>query len=177
MVGACFLFAFLDGVPGLLSFILIPISLISLLLAAAALIVAACVFVARRRLHKATSFALALLAPIMFRTPIRRAADCLHLALMLEFGFGVLNSEQVRSGALIDFIPLHAMNGKFFAAFDWSAGLAGGPSTFLIRDPTDEVVRPVSQHRHPNLDKTGFEEACSGKSEHLFGHYYTCAVD
>jgi hypothetical protein len=30
MVGACFLFAFLDGVPGLLSFILIPVSLISL---------------------------------------------------------------------------------------------------------------------------------------------------
>jgi hypothetical protein len=96
---------------------------------------------------------------------------------MLEFGFGVLNSEQARSGALIEFIPQYTVNDGSFAAFDWSVGLAGGKNTFLIRDPTDEVVRPVSQHKHPNLDETGFEEACSGKSKHLFGHYYICAVD
>jgi hypothetical protein len=149
----------------------------SLLLIAAALIIVICVFVARRRLRKATSFALALLLPIIFRTQVNRAADCLHLALMVEFGFGVLNSEQDKSGALIDFVPQPAMDDESFAAFDWSVGLAGGTNTFLIRDLTDEVALPLSQHKHPNLDKTGFEEACSGKSKHLFAHYYICAID
>lgn len=102
MIGAWFVLAFLDGVPGLLSFILIPISLMSLLLTAAISIVVMCVLVARRRLRKATSLALALLLPFMFSTPINRAADCLHLALMLKFGFGVLNREQARSGALVE---------------------------------------------------------------------------
>lgn len=177
MIGTCFLFAFLDGVPGSLSFILIPISLMSLPLAAAALIIVICVLVARRRLRKATSFALALLLPIIFRTPINRAADCLHLALTVEFGFGVLNSEQAKIGSLIDFVPRPAMDDESFAAFDWSVGLAGGTSTFLIRDLTDEVALPLSQHKHPNLDKTGFEEACSGQSKHLFAHYYICDID
>ena len=79
---------------------------------------------------------------------------------MVEFGFGVLNSAQARSGALIDFIPQAAMDDKSFAVFDWSVGLAGGTNTFLIRDRTDEIALPLSQPKHPNLDKTGFEEAC-----------------
>src|SRR5579872_373748 len=90
-LGAWFLFSFLDGMPGLLSFILIPVSILSLLLAAGMVLILGCALIARRRPRKALSLTLALLAPFICKEQINRAADCLHLALTVEFGFGVLN--------------------------------------------------------------------------------------
>jgi hypothetical protein len=154
-IGAWFLFAFLDGVPGSLSFILIPISILGLLISTAALTISICVLLALRRLRRATSFALALVMPFIFKAPINWAADCLHLFLTVKFGFGVLSPEGAKGEALIDFIPIPAMNNEPFSAFDWSVGLAGGINTFLIRDLTGEVTLPIIQHKHPNLDTTG----------------------
>jgi hypothetical protein len=146
-IGAWFLFAFLDGVPGSL---------------------------ALRRLRGATSFALALVMPFIFKAPINWAADCLHLVLTVKFGFGVLSPQGAKGNALIDFIPIPAINNESFSAFDWSVGVAGGINTFLIRDLTGEVTLPIIQHKHPNFDTTGIDEQCSGKSDHIFGHYYIC---
>ncbi len=178
MTGGWFLFAFLDGIPGSLSFMLIPVSVLSLFLAGMTLIIVVCVFLAQRRTRRATSFALALILPFVFRAPINRAADCLHLALMLKFGFGVLTPEQARSGALIDRIRPPIADAKSFVAFDWSVGLAGGKSTFLLYDLTDEIALPLSQHKHAaSQEEEGFEQWCAGKSRHLFRHYYVCDIN
>jgi hypothetical protein len=93
--------------------------------------------------------------PFIFKAPINWAADCLHLVLTVKFGFGVLSPQGAKGNALIDFIPIPAINNESFSAFDWSVGVAGGINTFLIRDLTGEVTLPIIQHKHPNLDTTG----------------------
>ena len=178
MIGVWFLFAFLDGIPGSLSFMLIPVSVLSLFLAGMTLIIVVCVFLAQRRIRRAISLALALILPFVFRAPINRAADCLHLAMMLKYGFGVLTPEQARSGALIGRIPPPVADKKSSAAFDWSVGLAGGTNTFLLYDLKDEIALPLSQHKHPaSQGEDGFEQRCAGESTHLFGHYYVCDIN
>ena len=154
---------FLCGMPGTLSFMLIPLSALGYLVAAATIILFVCVLVARGRLRKALSTALALVLPILFSIPINWVTDCLHLALMLECGVGQLGHAT-------------ATNGQQFAAYDWSTGLAGGPNTFVIHDETDEIVLPLARHKRTASLENGFEEACAGKVRHLVGHYYICII-
>jgi hypothetical protein len=82
--------------------------------------------------------------PFIFKAPINWAADCLHLVLTVKFGFGVLSPQGAKGNALIDFIPIPAINNESFSAFDWSVGVAGGINTFLIRDLTGEVTLPIN---------------------------------
>ena len=56
-------------------------------------------------------------------------ASMAHLGLTVGFGAGT-NGVEARSDG-------------DFAAYDWSVGLAGGPSTFLIHDVTDEISSPI----------------------------------
>jgi len=64
--------------------------------------------------------------------------------------------------------------GHRFGSFDWSTGFAGGPSTFLIFDESDEIALPISNHvANPRVEQ-GFVESCAGHVRHLHGHYYVC---
>jgi hypothetical protein len=151
---------FVCGLPGLISFALIPLSLLAYALAAVTFLVSAVVLGVRRRPRKAGSVIFALLAPILLWAPINWTADCLHLALTARFGVGYIGPSPNRD------LP--------FQTYDWSTGLAGGPATFLIRDETDDIALPLSMHKHPDVLEYGFGERCSGKVKHLLSHYYVC---
>jgi hypothetical protein len=170
LLAAWSLSIFFGGLPGSLSFILIPVSTLAFMVSAAALLVFVCVFVSQRRLRIAASMALALLAPLLLSGPISWTADCLHMILTVKFGIGILN----KSGALIDTISIPPTPEKPFQSFDWSVGLAGGTNTFLIFDKTDKMALPRSQYRPPSTGDDGFGDVCAGRSRHLVGHYYVC---
>ncbi len=165
---------FLCGLPGQISFTLIPISLLVYLVAAMTIFVSAGICLIRRRRRKSTSAILALIVPILLLTPIGWTTDCMHLWLTTEFGLGVLNSDQVRRGTLIDSIYIPSTSDKPFQVYDWSVGFAGGTNTFLIHDITDEIALPLPQHRYPLTLENGFGEVCAGRVKHLIGHYYVC---
>ena len=160
-IAAVALITFLCGVPGLVSFVLIPLSVLGYPLAAIAFVVAAGVLAAKRRFRKATSVALALLAPVLLWEPLNWSMECLHLGLTVGFGAGQIGSKS-------------SSDGDQFAVYDWSTGLAGGLNTFLIRDATDEITLPLAQHRNLASSENGFEDECAGKVRHLIGHYYIC---
>ncbi|HZK99674.1 MAG TPA: hypothetical protein VFC47_07215 [Caulobacteraceae bacterium] len=130
--------ALLCGLPGLVSFILIPTSLLGYLVATIALVVTAAVLAVKKLPRKATSVLLALGTPILLWGPINWAAQCIHLGLTVGFGAGVLG-------------PVSRPAGSEFAAYDWSTGLAGGPSTFLIYDKSDEMALPLSARSAPRM--------------------------
>jgi hypothetical protein len=65
-------------------------------------------------------------------------------------------------------------HGYRFRSFDWPTGLAGGPSTFLIFDESDEIALPFQQHTEDRSEVPGFTESCAGRVQHLQGHYYVC---
>jgi len=118
---------------------------------------AALTFAVLQRPRQAVSFVLALAALILLRPPLNRAADYIHL------------------GITIAAIQLSSNPDKnSFADYDWSVGFAGGPATFLIHDPTDEIALPLPLHKNPADDENGFAEMCAGKATHLLGHYYVC---
>jgi hypothetical protein len=165
---------FLCGLPGQISFTLIPISLLVYLVATMTIFVSAAVSLIRRRRRQSASAILALIVPILLWTPIGWTTDCMHLCLTTEFGLGVLNFDQVRRGSLIDSIHTPSTSDKPFQVYDWSVGLAGGPNTFLIRDITGEIALPLPQHRFPLTLENGFGEVCAGRVRHLIGHYYVC---
>jgi hypothetical protein len=152
---------FLCGLPGLVSFVLIPTSVLGYLAAVVALCVFALVLLIRRRPRQAASVVIAILMPALLWAPITWAADCLHLALTAGFGAGQLKSRS-------------KPDGEQFGVYDWSIGLAGGPNTFLIHDVTDDIALPIARHIHPLSSENGFGEECSGKVKHLIGHYYVC---
>jgi hypothetical protein len=64
--------------------------------------------------------------------------------------------------------------GHRFGSFDWSTGFAGGPSTFLIFDESDEIALPIQKHTADPSAEPGFEESCADRVQHLQGHYYVC---
>jgi hypothetical protein len=64
--------------------------------------------------------------------------------------------------------------GHRFGSFDWSTGFAGGPSTFLIFDESDEIALPIQKHAADPSVELGFAESCAGRIQHLQGHYYVC---
>ena len=151
---------FLCGLPGLVSFVLIPFSLLAYAVAAVAIVVSAVVVAARRRLRKSSSLLLALAAPVLLWPPINWITIYLHLGLTAGFGMGTIGPTPEP--------------GAPFAVYDWSTGLAGGPVTFLIHDETDEIALPPASHKHPISLENGFGEDCAGKAAHLLGHYYLC---
>jgi len=166
---------FIVGLPGTLSFLMIPLSVLLFLLIAVAIIIFLCTFIYQRQFRKAISVALALALPVFLGAQIQWVADCLHLALTVTYGFGVLNPYQARhAGALVEFSPVPPDSTKPFAFYDWSVGLAGGPSTFLIHDISDEVALPVYQSRDSSKTEYSIGEFCRGKVRHLVGHYYVC---
>ena len=154
--------ALLCGLPGLVSFLLIPLSVVAFPIVAITIIVWALVLGARRRFRKAGSVLLALLAPMLLLTPINWTAECLHLGLTVGFGAGEVGPRRPPSAP--------------FWVYDWSVGLAGGPNTFLIRDETDEIALPAALHKLPIASEFGWGETCAGKLRRLLGHYYICIV-
>jgi hypothetical protein len=155
--------AFICVLPGIVSFIFIPFAVFSLPVAIIAVAAFAAYLLIKQRPRKAASLAFALILPLALLSPIDWIADCLHLGLTAWLGQGQLGRTSRASG--------HGLE-----VFDWSVGLAGGPNTFLIRDPTDRIALPAIQIARFN-DPSGFFRSCADKTRHLLGHYYTCVID
>jgi hypothetical protein len=154
-VGGVAVVTLICGLPGVVSFVLIPLSLLLYAIAALALSIAVVISAARRRPRRAGSLLLALIAPVLLWSPINWAAEYAHLGLTVA-----LDSPD-RSG---------------FAVYDWSVGLVGGPNTFLIHDVTDEIARPAAPTAEAARSEGGFAEDCAGRVRHLLGHYYVCTL-
>lgn len=149
------------ALPGAVSFFLIPLSLLAYALGAVVILTITVVCLLRKRPRRTASALLILVLPVLLWRPILRAVDVVHLGLSVGFGVGQLGAtSKSEDGSLV--------------FYDWSVGLAGGPNTFLVHDPTDEVTLPLSQNTHPLRGEDNLEEECAGKVEHLLGHYYLC---
>ena len=162
-LGIVFALTLACGLPGPVSFLMIPISLPAFAFICIVLLIAAGIFCAKKRPRKAASLLMALVMPVVLWSPINWVADCTHLGLTAWFGAGQLGSSS-------------KPDGNDFQVFDWSVGLAGGPSTFLIRDKTDQIAQPRAKHTQPSESERGFEEDCAGKVRHLVRHYYVCTI-
>jgi hypothetical protein len=147
--------------PGWVSFILIPLSLLGYVMGAVVVLAIAVYCVIKRRPRRAGSVLLVLLLPVLCWRPAKRAAELVHLGLTAGFGVGQLGHS---SGSKDD---------SFFV-YDWSVGLAGGPNTFLIHDVSDEIALPMAQHTQPPSAEDGWGEECAGKVRRLMRHYYVC---
>ncbi len=151
----------LSGWPGVVSFFLIPLSVLFYATAAVCLSATAFIFAARKRPRAASSLSCALIAPVLLWLPIHWAKNCAHLALTVEVGLGQLGW------------TVGPQTGEF-AVSDWSVGLAGGTNRFLIRDETDEIGKPLPRGEGDTQKQRGFTEACAGRTRHLIAHYYVC---
>jgi hypothetical protein len=160
-VSIVFTLTLVCGLPGPVSFLMIPISLLGYGITSIVLLTKVGIFAAKRRPRRAASLLLVLIMPVLLWSPIHWVADCVHLGLTVGFGTGQLGSSS-------------KPDGRGFAAYDWSVGLAGGPNTFLIHDETGQIALPIAQHVQPSIPENGFEEECAGKVRHLLGHYYVC---
>jgi hypothetical protein len=147
--------------PGLVSFVMIPLSLLGYMVGLIVILATTVYLVLKRRPRRGASVFLIFLLPALLWWPINWADDLVHLGLTVGFGIG-------QDGVV------STTNSRDFKAYDWSVGLAGGPSTILIHDVTDDIALPISQHTHPPSDEGGFAEECAGKVRHLAGHYYVC---
>lgn len=149
------------ALPGQVSFVMIPVSLLLYVIAIVVLLTVVLIFATKRQPRRAASFLIALITPLLLWSPITWAVDCVHLGLTIGFGVGQLGSSSKPVG-----------NG--FSAYDWSVGLAGGLNTFLIRDVTDEIAVPMALHTESLNSENGFGEECAGRVRHLLDHYYVC---
>jgi len=162
-LGIAFALTLACKLPGLVSFLMIPISLLAFVVACIVLLIAAGILGAKKRPRKAASLLLALIIPVLLWSPINWVADCAHLGLTVWFGAGQLGSSS-------------KLDGSDFEVFDWSVGLARGPNTFLIHDKTDQIALPMAQHTQPSESEHGFGEDCAGRVRHLLGQYYVCTA-
>jgi len=160
-LGIVFFLTFVCGLPGLVRFWMIPISLLGFAVTSVVLLIAAGTFAAKKHLRKAASLLLVSIMPALLWSPINWAAACAHFGLTVGFGAGQLGSTS-------------KPDGRDFQVFDWSVGLAGGPNTFLIHDKTDQIALPLARHTQPSVTENGFGEECAGKVRRLLGHYYVC---
>ena len=149
--------------PGLVSFLLIPLSLLGYAIALLLILAMGVYYFIKRYPRRGASILLVLLLPVLLWWPINWAAD-LASQWIITAGFGV--------GQLGP--PSKSSDGNF-VAYDWSVGLAGGPDTFLIHDVTDEIALPMAQHTHSPDFENGFGDVCAGKVRRLIGHYYVCS--
>lgn len=147
--------------PGSVSFVLIPVSLLSYVVASLVVLGMAVYSFIKERPRSGTSVLLMLLLPVLLWWPINWAADVVHIELTTRFGVGQFGA------------PSKSSDGRF-EVYDWSVGLAGA-NRFLIHDVTDEITLPVVQHTHPLSSENGFGEECAGKVQRLIGHYYICS--
>jgi hypothetical protein len=155
--------AFICGLLGLISFLIIPVAVFSLPIVVIAIGALAIYLLIKQNPRKATSLSFALILPLVLLSPINWVADCFHLGVTAWLGLGHLGRAAKPDG--------HGLE-----VFDWSVGLAGGPNTFLIRDPTDRIA--LSGIKIADLDDpSGFLEGCANKTHHLLGHYYICDID
>lgn len=150
------------GLPGLVSFVLIPLSRIIDGIAFLVILAMAVYCFVKNRPRRGCSVLLALLLPVLLWWPIDWVADVVHVGITCGFGGGQLGA------------PSKSSDGSF-VTYDWSVGLAGGRNTFLIHDVTDEIALPMAQHTHQASSENGFEEECSGKVRRLIRHYYVCS--
>jgi hypothetical protein len=148
--------------PGSVSFILIPLSVLGYGMAAVVILAIAAYCVIKKRPRRAGSVLLVLLLPVLLWRPTRWAADFVHLGLTAGFGAGQLGVSSTS-------------NDDSFVVYDWSVGLAG-PNTFLIYDVTDEIALPMAQHTHSPNSENGWGEECAGKVRRLINHYYVCTI-
>lgn len=146
--------------PGTVSFIMIPISLLSYGIGAVVIAATTVFLVLRKRPKRGASILLVLLIPVLLWWPTSWGVDMVHLGLTVGFGVGQLGGPSKSSGS-------------DFAAYDWSVGLAGS-NTFIIHDVTDDIALPMAQHTHSSRSENGFEEECACKVRSLIGHYYVC---
>lgn len=153
--------AVLCSLPGVVSFLLIPLTVLGAPLVGMSLLVIALVVAARRRPRTAVSILVAVLLPVLLWKPVTWTADCMHLALTVWTGAGQLGVTS-------------RPHGSPFATYDCSVGFAGGPDTFLIYDATDEIALSPKLHKQPIAFEQGFGEDCAGKVTHLLDHYYVC---
>jgi hypothetical protein len=149
--------------PGSVSFVLIPLSLLGYGVAAAVVLVITGYCLIKKRPRRGGSTLFVLLLPVLLWRPTNWAADIAHLGLTAGFGVGQLGSSP-RS------------NDDSFVVYDWSVGLVGGPNTFLIHDVSDEIALPMAQHTHPPSSESGWGEECAGKVRRLMNHYYVCTI-
>lgn len=152
---------FLCELPGVVSFLLIPLVLVGGPVAALALLVAAVVLAIRGKFRKAASILAAVLLPKLLWQPIWWAADCLHLGLTIGLGFGQIGLPSVEEAGR-------------FAVYDWSVGLITSPNIFLIHDMTDEIGLPLADYKNPRASETEMRKYCAANVRHLLGHYYIC---
>ena len=148
--------------PGLASFLLIPLSLLGYGITMLAILAMALYCVIKKRPRRGASVLLVLLLPVLLWRPIEWAADNVHIGLTVGFGAGQLGA------------PSKSSDGHF-VTYDWSVGFAGGPSTVLIYDITDEIAVPMAQQTHPQSSELGIAEECAGRVHHLISHYYVCS--
>lgn len=158
-----FLFLLLCGLPGLLSFFLIPIGMIGGAIFTVALLIVSIRRAFRQGFRRAISTGAMVLLPILLWGSIRWLSECAHLLLTTEIGIGQLGN-------------VDPLRNDRFAVYDWSVGLAGGTNIFLIHDPSGEIALPLRQHKTPVVSEDGFGEECAGRVEHLLGHNYVCTI-
>jgi hypothetical protein len=140
-------------IPGSLSFLLIPLSLLAYGIGLILILLIAVYCVTKKRPRRGFSVLLALLLPELLWRPLNWSADLVHLGLTAGFGAGPLASSRSSDGN--------------FVAYDWSVGLAGGRNTFLIHDVSDEIALPLAQHMYPLSSEMGVGEECAGRVQRL----------
>ena len=155
--------ALLCQLPGMVSFLLIPLTLLGFAISSFTILIVAGYCLVKRRPRRGASVLLVLVLPALLWRPTIFAANVVHLGLTAGFGIGQLgNTPRVTDDS--------------FVVYDWSVGFAGGPNTFLIHDVTDQITLPMAQHRQPPSSENGFGEDCAGKVQHLITHYYVCTI-
>jgi len=149
------------GIPGSVSFLMIPLSLLGYGISFIAILATAAYCLLKKRPRRGSSVLLVFLLPFLLWRPIIWAADVAHLGLTVGLGVGQLGTPSTSSD-------------KSFTAYDWSVGLVTNPQTFLIHDETDDVALPMAKHVHAASSTNDLEEYCAENVRHLIGHYYVC---
>ena len=156
------LFILIGEMPGSLSIFLPALAIVSCPAVALLLIGSALVLGWRRQRCRAVSMLLALAIPAALLRPITMVQPYVHLGLTLGFDIGYLGAAPSKEGSA--------------TIYDWSAGLAGGPNTFLIYDRTDMITRPLPKDDAPVGNAMNLLMACAGRTQHLIGHYHVCVL-
>ncbi len=153
--------ALICQLPGTISFITIPLVLLGCAICSLAVLATAAFLAIKKCPRRGASIFLMFLLPVLLWRPIAWGTELIHLGLTVGLGLG-------QRGVLSQ------ASDSDFAVYDWSVGFAGGPSTILIHDVTDEIALPLAQHTKPLSLEDGFGEECAGRVEHLVRHYYVC---
>jgi hypothetical protein len=147
-------------IPGILSTLIIPLSLIGVPIGAVLLLALPGFSLVKWRPRKAASYLLAVALPILLWRPLVWTTDCIHLGLNVWLGLGELSA-------------FKTLDGKW-ADYDWSTGLVSNGNTFLIYDSTNEIALPIEQHKLLANSVNQLTTICAGNVSHLIGYYYIC---